>query len=96
MIRTLTLLLFCTCFSETCLAGEGSSWLFRRSYYSHEPVRPVTIARRNIAGTPQFTQPQGAYVRSGFRFSRNTINVRGLTVDNYYEFDSWVQSGAQY
>lgn len=76
-------------------AGENS-WLFRRSYYSHEPARPVTIAKRNIAGTPQFTQPQGAYFKSGFRVSRNTINVRGWTVDNYYEYDGWTQTGSQY
>ena len=77
-------------------AAGGTSWLFRRSYYSHDPARPVTIAKRNIAGTPQFTQPQGAYFKSGFRVSRNTINVRGLTVDNYYEYDGWTQTGSQY
>lgn len=96
MSRLLLATLLCVTLAGSASAGDNSSWLFRRSYYSHEPVRPVTIAKRNIAGTPQFTQPQGAYFKSGFRISRNTINVRGLTVDNYYEYDGWTQTGAQY
>lgn len=96
MIRHLCLAVACCALVAAADAGDANSWLFRRSYYSHNPPRPVTIARRNIAGTPQFTRPQGDYISSGYRFSRNTINVRGLTVDQYYQYDGWIQHGSQY
>ena len=48
--------------------------MFNRSYYSHEPVQNVRIGRAPTGG-PYYTRPRGAYVNSGWRWNRSTINV---------------------
>lgn len=73
----------------------AESWMFGRSYYSHEPATPVAIGRR-ARGGPYYTRPQGAYFNGGFRRLRSTINVGGLVYDNLNLFESWAQTGGQY
>lgn len=80
-----------------CLSGEpaqAQSWMFRRSYYSHYPVQRVDV------GAPantrlRYTEPQGAYVRWGWRNSNTSGNIRS-SYDNFRVYESWIQTGAQY
>ena len=76
-------------------SGSGS-WIFQRSYYSHDPVTTVRIAKPQVTGGPYYTRPQGAYFSSGLRNSRTTINVRGRVVDQTILWESWFQTGAQF
>lgn len=92
------------CFSIALLISAGffsappaqaESWMFERSYYSHQPATPVAIGRR-ARGGPYYTRPQGAYFNGGFRRLRSTINVGGLVYDNLNLFESWAQTGGQF
>lgn len=76
-------------------AQADNSWMFQRSYYSHQPATPVTIGRR-ARGGPYYTRPQGAYFNGGFRRLRSTINVGGQIYDNLNLFESWAQTGGQF
>ena len=78
-------------------AGSASAdnWMFRRSYYSHTPARPVTVGNRAMGG-PYYVRPQGLYVSGGYRYLRGTINVHGRIFDNYNLYESWVQTGGQF
>lgn len=85
--------------SLACLCAaapaQAESWMFERSYYSHEPTTPVVMGRR-ARGGPYYTRPQGAYFNGGFRRLRSTINVGGLVYDNLNLFESWAQTGGQF
>jgi hypothetical protein len=77
--------------------GNGSgSWIFQRSYYSHDPVTAVRIAKPQVSGGPYYTRPQGAYVKSGFRNNNIVINVGGAGADVTNIWESWVQTGEQF
>lgn len=76
--------------------GTTPSWVFQRSYYSHEPVRAVTIDRQSSGRGPYYARPTGSYVRSGWRNNRSTIRIGGMTFDHVNMYESWVQFGAQY
>ncbi len=76
-------------------AQADNSWMFQRSYYSHQPAEPVAIGRR-ARGGPYYTRPQGAYFNGGFRRLRSTINVGGQIYDNLNLFESWAQTGGQF
>lgn len=56
--------------------------LFARSYYSHEPVRPVQIGPRPVAWAP------GVVVRSGSRRVQSGIRDR-YGSSQYTYFESW-------
>lgn len=85
-----------------CVLGLASisqadeSWIFQRSYYSHDPVTNVRIGRPAVTGGPYYTRPQGAYVRSGFRNNNITINVGSAGADVTNIWESWVQTGEQF
>jgi hypothetical protein len=76
------------------LASAGS-WIFRPSYYSHEPTTNVRIGRQYSKG-PVFTRPEGSYVRGGWRWQNAPLIVGGQIYDNYNYYESWVQHGEQY
>src|SRR3954447_4023999 len=78
------------------MANADESWVFQRSYYSHDPVTNVRIGRPAVSGGPYYTRPQGAYVRSGFRNNNITINVGSAGADVTNVWESWIQTGEQF
>lgn len=76
-------------------SSRADGWIFARSYYSHQPVHAVEIARRPPGG-PFYTRPQGDYVRSGYRNLRSSIVVGGYSYDHAQFYESWVQFGSQF
>ena len=81
----------------TAQAGNPptKSWIFRKSYYSHDPVQPVQIGRQR-AGGPVFSRPEGDYVQAGFRRVYSSIQVPPYTWDNINIYEAWTHSGSQY
>jgi len=75
--------------------GWAESWVFRRSYHSHQPTREVEIAPAS-PHTPINTRPQGAYVRGGYRVLRVGGNNLRSDNDRHYIFEGWIQRGEQY
>jgi len=76
-------------------ARAGESWVFRPSYYSHNPVTNVRVGRQFSYG-PQYTVPIGEHVRSGYRNLHSTIQVGGGTFDMVNVWEAWVQVGSQF
>jgi hypothetical protein len=96
MKRLLTpLALFAVLALPSLTQAGGNSWIFRPSYYSHNPARPVEIGRR-YAGGPAFTRPTGDYYQVGTRYLNSTINVGPYTWDNVRVIESWTQNGSQF
>lgn len=81
----------------TVATASDGSWVFGRSYYSHNPVQPVEIGRRS-AGGPFYSRPQGEYVRSGFRQTRSSFNLPfgSGSGDRIIMNESWIQYGVQF
>jgi hypothetical protein len=91
---------FCTLLATMLVAlatsaAHAEDWVFARSYYSHQPVTPVQIARRP-PGDMFYSRPQGDYVRSGYRNVRSTIVVGGYSYDHAQFYESWIQVGSQF
>lgn len=76
------------------LASAGS-WIFRQSYYSHDPVSNVRIGRQYSQG-PVFTRPTGGYFSGGWRWQNAPITIGGQMYDNYNYFESWGQQGEKF
>jgi hypothetical protein len=94
--RAISLSLLFALFCGVCAASANAAeWMFERSYYTHDPVQPVRVGPQPPAGGPYYSRVQGAYTSSGLRQLRSTIRV-GNSVDNYYQWDGWVQRGVQY
>lgn len=95
----LLLLTAAVVFGETPLAparaAAAESWIFNRSYYSHDPVRPVRVGRAT-AGGPVFSRPQGAYATSGMRWINSTIPLGRWGTDRIMVRETWGQHGEQY
>lgn len=77
-----------------CPAGS-TSWVFRPSYYSHDPASTVRIGRQYSHG-PVFYRPQGEYIKSGYNYIRSGIQVGGQTFEQVNQWDSWYQVGGQF
>ena len=73
----------------------AESWIFKSSYYSHDPVTEVRIGRQYSTG-PVFTRPQGEYVKTGYRNIRSIITTKGQTYDNLNVWESWIQTGSKF
>jgi hypothetical protein len=78
-----------------CTTASAESWIFARSYYSHNPVQRVEVGRRPPR-PPYFSGPQGEYYRSGLRYVNSRIVIRGQTYDNLRLYEGWVQVGGQH
>jgi hypothetical protein len=74
---------------------HAADWMFERSYYTHTPVQPIQVGPQPAPGSPYYSRPQGAYTSSGLRQLRSTIRV-GNMIDNYYQWDGYIQRGVQY
>jgi hypothetical protein len=79
----------------TASTASAGSWVFQRSYYSHDPVTQVRLGRQ-VYGGPYYTRPVGAYVKSGYRNLRSTIQVGGGSYDHVNVWESWIQYGEQW
>ena len=88
-------LLFVLSWGLLSASANAAEWMFERSYYTHDPVQPVRVGPQPAANSPYYSRVQGAYTSSGLRQLRSTIRV-GNSVDNYYQWDGWVQRGVQY
>ena len=78
------------CFAQP--ARADSSWIFRRSYYSHDPITPVQIG--NLSPYPvRPVRAPGTYVRFGYRRLHSTIRVGPWSHDHLNVYESWVQTG---
>jgi len=75
---------------------EAESWIFRRSYYSHQPAQTVQIEKTVSQLSPYRTRPQGAFVRGGYRIKNDYIRVGGRTMDQTIRWESWYQAGRSY
>jgi hypothetical protein len=75
--------------------ASAGSWIFRPSYYSHDPVTNVRVGRQYSKG-PVFTRPSGSYVSGGWRWQHAPITIGGQMYDNYNYFESWIQHGEKY
>ncbi len=78
-----------------CSSASAQNWIFRPSYYTHDPATDVRIGRQFSTG-PVFTRSQGDYVKTGFRNVRSTITTQGQTYDNLQVWESWIQTGSKF
>lgn len=95
----MTRLLRLTALAAAILFATGSanaaSWIFQRGYYTHDPVKNVRIGPQ-ASGGPYYTPVRGTFTRTGVRYLRSQIRVGGMVFDQYNEWDSWIQTGAQF
>ena len=76
-------------------SADAASWIFQRSYYTHDPVTKVRIGPQATGG-PYYAPVRGEFIRTGVRHVRSQIRVGGIVFDQYNEWDTWVQTGAQF
>ena len=79
----------------TSTSANAASWIFQRGYYTHDPVKSVRIGPQ-ASGGPYYSPVRGAFTRTGVRYLRSQIRVGGMIYDQYNEWDSWIQTGAQF
>ncbi len=80
--------------AEPLPSWPSQSWIFNRSYYSHQPATEVEVGPQS-PHSPIFTRPQGAYIRGGYRRLRVGGNLRSND-DFHYFYESWFQVGEQF
>lgn len=94
MIRPLKLLLLLGVVSSASpLAAE--SWIFRPSYYSHRPARPVEIGIQ-VSLLSDSARPYSEVIRSSRRRLYSTIRVGSDTFDHVDMWESWYQAGREF
>jgi hypothetical protein len=89
------LILLATLLVATSASANAESWIFQRGYYTHDPVKNVRIGPQ-ASGGPYYSPVRGAFTRTGVRYLRSQIRVGGMIYDQYNEWDSWIQTGAQF
>jgi hypothetical protein len=95
MTRLLRIAVFAPLLFCLPVTASAGSWIFERSYYTHDPVNKVRIGPQ-ASGGPYYTPVRGEFVRTGVRYLRSQIRVGGMVFDQYNEWDAWVQTGAQF
>jgi hypothetical protein len=81
--------------TQPAIPARAESWMFRRSYYSHQPVAPVQVGGPTYSTRVTATRPYGEYFRAGYYQVHVGPNIRS-SYERYYIVDSWFQGGAQY
>jgi hypothetical protein len=92
LLRISALAAFVLCASPS---ADAASWIFQRSYYTHDPVSKVRIGPQATGG-PYYSPVRGEFIRTGVRQLRSQIRVGGIVFDQYNEWDTWIQTGAQF
>lgn len=94
LARCLLPALLAAAFIAAPSAQGGDSWIFRPSYYSHDPAQEVEIAPRPSTRL-YYSRPYGAYIRWGFQHTHTGPTVRS-SYDHYHFYESWIQGGEQF
>ncbi len=76
-------------------SAQAADWMFERSYYTHTPVQPIQVAPSLRLAVPTTAGRKVLTRRAVLRQLRSTIRV-GNMIDNYYQWDGYVQRGVQY
>ncbi|MCA9103423.1 MAG: hypothetical protein KDA63_19845 [Planctomycetales bacterium] len=90
LVLTAALAVVCAACAAT---SQASSSMFYRSYYSHDPVRPVKVGSRP-GSVPFVNAVNGGYVRSGYRRLQSRLPDQYGSGDTYIFFETWGQAGA--
>lgn len=97
MTAALRIFTFFSLSLASTMSMADESWVFRRSYYSHDPVAPVQVGPPvGFKQGPYFTRSEGAYTRGAVRRSRGFIRVGGQVFDQLNYWEAWVKTGRQY
>jgi len=67
--------------------AEASSWIFRRSSFTHDPVTGNRVAQYAPKKTP-YVQDDGTYQQSAYRHHRSTIRAGG-SADRLHIVETW-------
>jgi hypothetical protein len=95
MIRLLRFAALATALVWVPASAPAASWVFQRSYYTHDPVTKVRVGPQTTGG-PYYSPVRGEFIRTGVRQLRSQIRVGGIVFDQYNEWEAWVQTGAQF
>jgi hypothetical protein len=79
----------CPCVQSPCLEGdEGASWIFRPSYFSHDPDTGKRVVQ--YAQTPKVYLPYDpTYRESGFHYTQQILRGPYGSVDALHLIQSW-------
>ena len=69
-------------------SAAEASWIFRPSYYSHQPATCQRVAQYSPGETP-YVHVDPTYERSGYRHNRVTIRGAGGSVDRMHLVETW-------
>ncbi len=68
-------------------SSHAGSWVFRPSYYSHQPAYPVQVGIR-VSRRPGYHYAE--YYRSGY-YLKNTSRSLRAPNDQYFYAEGWIQ-----
>lgn len=83
-------LIFALAIMASSLAGSGaaeSSWIFRPSYYSHEPAGGARV-EQFAAHAPAYARTDPSYQQSAYRHNRASVRV-GDSADHLHVVETW-------
>jgi hypothetical protein len=71
-----------------CAAGAEGSWVFRPSYFTHEPETGHRVAKYAPGATP-YVLLDGSYRQSGYRHIRSSLRGADGTADRMHVVETW-------
>ena len=87
MRRPLALILFAAIAGVAMAARAETRWVFRKSYYSHDPSSGRRVAQY-ARPAPAYAPPQDNYRQSGYRHIRRSLRVGG-SADHLHVVQTW-------